>query len=318
MAIKSAKNNFWKKIEKPILALAPMAGYTDSAFRRICKEHGADVTYSEMASASALFFNPEKTLELLKFKRIEKPYVVQLFGKNPEHFAKAARIICEKIKPDGIDINFGCPVKKIFKEGSGCVLMMKPDVAREIIKSVCENTKLPVSIKIRAGIKKKNALEFIENVKDLPFAAVMVHGRTYEGGFSGEVDFGIAEKIKKIIPERIVLANGGINSPQEAKNTLQKYALLDGIGIGRGSLGKPFIFEQIKEILKTGKFKDFKLQEVNKIFLRHIKLALRKDNGLKEARKHFGWYFRKFSGASEIRKRLVSATSFDEIREIID
>ncbi len=318
MATESAINNFWKKIKKPILALAPMAGYTDSAFRRICKEHGTDVTYSEMASASALFFNPEKTLELLKFEKTERPYVVQLFGKSPQHFAKAARIVSKEIKPDGIDINFGCPVKKIFREGSGCALMLKPDLAREIIKSVCENTKLPVSMKIRAGIKKTNALKFIEAVKDLPFAAVMVHGRTYEGGFSGKVDFGMAEKIKKIVPGKIVLANGGINSPQEAKDILQKYVLLDGIGMGRGSLGKPFVFEQIKEILKTGKFKDFKLQEVKEILLRHAKSASREKGGIREARKHFVWYFKGFPGASEIRKKLVLATSFDEIKEIVD
>jgi len=109
--------DFWRKINKPILALAPMAGITDSAFRQICRENGADVVYSEMASATALFFNPKHTLELIKFNEMERPYVVQLFGKVPEHFGMATKIITEKVKPDGIDINFGCPAKKVFGHG---------------------------------------------------------------------------------------------------------------------------------------------------------------------------------------------------------
>ncbi|HLN19322.1 MAG TPA: tRNA-dihydrouridine synthase family protein, partial [Patescibacteria group bacterium] len=189
-------NNFWKKLNKPILALAPMAGITDSAFREICKKYGADVTYSEMASATALFYNPKHTLELVKFGKKERPYVVQLFGKIPEHFGVAAKIITEKVKPDGIDINFGCPAKKVFGHGSGCSLMPRKYLAREIIKAVCENTNLPVSIKIRAGLKDMTALKFIENTKDLPYSAIMIHGRTYENSFSGPVDFSRSVEIK--------------------------------------------------------------------------------------------------------------------------
>jgi len=120
-----------------------MAGITDIAFRQICRICGADVVYSEMASATALFFQAEKTLELVKFDKKERPYIVQLFGKEPEHFAKATRIITKKIKPDGIDINFGCPAKKVFGHGSGCALMPQKDLARKIISAVCENTTLP-------------------------------------------------------------------------------------------------------------------------------------------------------------------------------
>ncbi len=194
--------NFWKKINRPILALAPMAGITDSTFRQICRKNGADVVYSEMASVSALFFKPARTLELLTLNKVERPYVVQLFGKDPTHFAKAARIVSEMIKPDGIDINFGCPAKKVFGHGSGCALMPQKKLAREIIQAVLKNTKLPVSLKIRAGVKNIDALEFIKNIKDLDFKTVMVHGRTYEGGFAGPVDFKLIEKIKKISREK--------------------------------------------------------------------------------------------------------------------
>jgi tRNA-dihydrouridine synthase B len=355
------KNNFWQKLNRPILALAPMAGISDSAFRAICKKYGADVTYSEMASVSALFFKPEKTLELVRFNKNERPYVVQLFGKTPEHFAKAARIISEadsplrekspgsglSARPDGIDINFGCPAKKVFGHGSGCALMPQKELAREIISAVCENTDLPVSLKIRAGIAQTSevcghrpprsanhisALEFIKNTKDLPYSAVMVHGRTYESGFSGKVDFDIVSEIKKIIPEKIVLGNGGILTPEDAVNILKKHPTLDGLGIARGAWGRPFIFDEIKSLLlppspvlgrgaggdgNAGKY-DF--AAIKKIMLEHAALIY-KDKGLAgkfEMRKHLAWYVKGFPGAQELRRRLVMAESLSEIKNILD
>ena len=334
--------NFWQKIERPILVLAPMAGITDSAFRQICRAHGADVTYSEMASVSALFFKPQKTLELVRFKAKERPYIVQLFGNNPEHFAVATKIITEKVKPDGIDINFGCPAKKVFKHGSGCALMPQIELAREIISAVCDNTNLPVSIKIRAGINpvksafggtampqfnRVNALEFIEKTKDLPYCAVMVHGRTYEGGFSGPVDWELISQIKKIIPEKIVLGNGGITSPEGALEVLQKYPDLDGLGIARGAWGKPYLFEQIKDLLKKihpvkYAFSVPASQEFNrvkKIMLTHAKLiyADKGEMGKFEIRKHLVWYIKGFPGAAELRQKLVRAESLEEIKGIL-
>jgi len=336
--------NFWLKFKTPakggqaILALAPMAGITDSAFRQICKEHGADVVYSEMASVSALFFKPKKTLDLVRFNKKERPYVVQLFGKDPTHFAKATKIITEKVsakggsayggKPDGIDINFGCPAKKVFGNGSGCALMPQKELARQIILAVCENTNLPVSLKIRAGLKSHTAIDFIKNVKDLPFSAVMVHGRTYEGSFHGEVDFEIVEKIKKIIPDKIVLGNGGIMTAEDAVKILKKYSLLDGLGIARGAWGRPYIFNEIKNLLKTPdshldlqglseKKYDFKI--IKKIMLRHAELIWKdkKELGMFEIRKHLAWYIKGFPGASDLRRQLVQAKSVKEIKEIL-
>lgn len=291
-----------------------MAGITDSAFRQICRAHGADVTYSEMASVSALFFKPQKTLELVRFKAKERPYIVQLFGNNPEHFAVATKIITEKVKPDGIDINFGCPAKKVFKHGSGCALMPQIELAREIILAVTSNTTLPVSIKIRAGLKNFNAIEFIKKTKDLPYCAVMVHGRTYEGGFSGLVDWEIISQIKKIIPEKIVLGNGGITSPEDALEILQKYPEIDGLGIARGAWGKPYLFEQIKN-----KTKNYDFKKIKKIMLAHAKLiyADKGEMGKFEIRKHLVWYIKGFPGAAELRKLLVRAESLEEIKEIL-
>ena len=339
-------NNFWGKTKRPILALAPMAGITDSAFRQICRRYGADVAYSEMASATALFYSPKKTLELIKFNKKERPYVVQLFGKDPAHFAKATEIITKQVKPDGIDINFGCPSKKVFGHGSGCALMPQKELAREIILAVCENTDLPVSIKIRAGIRgndkctylcndiKNNsfisALEFIENTKDLPYSAVMIHCRTYEDGFSGPVDFKIAQEIKKTIPDKIVLGNGGINSPEDAIKILRDYPLLDGLGIARGAWGRPWIFEEIKELLNHQNHRsstpiselssdDFDFSNIKKIMLRHAKLIHKNKGktGLFEIRKHMAWYVKGFPGASELRRKLVLAESLEEIKKIL-
>lgn len=338
--------NFWKKLNKPILALAPMAGITDSAFREVCRKYGADVVYSEMASVSALYFKPQKTLELVAFNKTERPYVVQLFGKDPAHFAKATKIISDPsvasrhlplVKgrwnaPDGIDINFGCPAKKVFGHGSGCALMAQKILAREIISAVCENTKLPVSIKIRAGVKKTTALDFIKNTADLPYSTIMIHGRTYEGGFSGPVDFKLAEKIKKMFPEKIVLANGGINSPEEAVKILRDYPLLDGIGIARGAWGRPWIFEEIKDLLnvKVHPIEYFSitknnfagqnlLNRVKKIMLLHAKLIHQNKGkrGLFEIRKHMSWYVKGFPGASELRRKLVTANNLQEIKKIL-
>jgi len=360
------KKNFWLKLKKPILALAPMAGITDSAFRQICRDQGADVVYSEMVSATALFYKPEKTLELVKFNKEERPYVVQLFGKDPEHFAKATRIISNgvgtesllcrdsvptkrKLIPDGIDINFGCPAKKVFGHGSGCALMPQKELARKIISAVCKNTTLPVSLKIRAGLRSTNALQFIKNVKDLPFQAVMVHGRTYEGGFSGEVDFKIIEEIKKIIPNKIVLANGGITTPEKAVKILQDYPLLDGIGIAHGALGKPYLFSQIKNLLnchlersaaeskylirsldppatmlqlragKLGMTQNYDLNKIKKIAIRHAEIIYKEKGklGMFEIRKHLVWYFKGFPDAADLRKKLVQVKSVKEIKNIL-
>jgi len=351
--------NFWQKLDRPILTLAPMAGFTDSAFRQICRKYGADVVYSEMASVSGLFYNPKKTLELLKFNKKERPYVVQLFGSNPEHFAKATKIITEKIKPDGIDINFGCPVKKVMKTGAGCALMLNYKLARKIIQAVCENTNLPVSIKIRSGVskaklwesqsfalEKETAVNFIKKIKDLPFQVVMVHCRTYEQGFSGTPDYSIAEKIKKIIPDKIVLANGGIMTSEDGAKILKKYTNIDGIGIARGALGRPWIFKEIKSLLKchpersAAKSKDlirldslptgrqarglgmtntYDFLKTSEILLEHAKLIYKNKGaqGIKEFRAHIGWYIKGFPGASDLRKKLVQVKNLEEIKKIL-
>ncbi|MFA6995034.1 MAG: tRNA-dihydrouridine synthase [Patescibacteria group bacterium] len=319
--------NFWLKITRPILALAPMAGFTDSAFRQICKKYGADVLYSEMVSATALFYSVRKnnaklvetikddaTWKLLKFNRSkEKYYVVQLFGSNPEHFATATRLISEKIKPDGIDINFGCPVPKIIKQGAGSGLMKDLKKSRAVIEAVLANTDLPISLKIRAKSGEIDALKFLKNISDLPIAAVMIHGRTLSQGFSGTPDYKIIKAARKYF-KGIILANGGINDLKSATPAL-KESRADGLGLARGILGRPWLFKEIK----IGKVINLKLKQIFKIALDHAALEqkLKGKNGLIELRKHLVWYVQGLEGASKLRERLVKISSLKEIRNIL-
>lgn len=314
--------NFWqilKNKEKPILALAPMAGFTDSAFRQICKKYGADVLYSEMASATALYYNQKlkdnATLDLLKFNRQkEKYYVVQLFGSDPEHFAAAAKIISKYIRPDGIDINFGCPVPKIIKQGAGSGLMKNLDLSKKVIESVLENTNLPVSIKIRAKSGEIDALNFLKNISDLPIAALMFHGRTLSQGFAGEPNCKLIKEAKKYF-KGIILANGGINNLEDAKRIL-KESSADGLGLARGVLGRPWLFKEIKNNREL----EFNQKRIFKLMLEHASLEkkLKGNLGLIDLRKHLPWYLSGRPGASKLREKIVKINTLTDLKKIFN
>jgi len=311
-------NNFWldlqkNKKDKSILALAPLAGYTDSAFRLICKEFGADVVYSEMASVSALYYGSDKTLELLKFSKKERPYVVQLFGSNKDHFIKAIKIIEQKIKPDGFDINFGCPVKKVLKQGAGAKLMSDLNLSRDIILAVLRTTKLPVSIKVRTEAFGMGLIDFLKNISDLPVSAIMIHGRTLNQLFSGPIDLKIIKKSKKYF-SGVILANGGITNRSEIDKIIKKTGV-DGVGIGRGALSQPWIFsDKYKNLTKNDRKKI-----AIKVALKHLKLMEKNKGqiGLGEFKGHLAWYLKDFSGASNIRSEVMTAGSYLQIKKIL-
>ncbi|MDP2736938.1 MAG: tRNA-dihydrouridine synthase [bacterium] len=306
--------NFWLNLAKPIYTLAPMAGVTDSAFRQICKGFGADVVYSEMISATAIVYNSKKTLELMSFDKKERPYVVQLFGSNPEHFAQAAKFVASKIKPNGLDINFGCPVKKVAKQGAGAELMNDLKLSCEIVKAVLANTDLPVSIKCRSQVGKVSVLDFLKTIKDLPVAAIMIHGRTLAQGHSGAVDWQIIKQARKYF-KGVILANGGVKDKKSADDLL-KATGADGIGIGQGALGKPWIFQDVKSpqppLLKGEK-------EIFKIILRHAGLVnkLKGKQGIIEMRKHLCWYVSGLKNVSELREALVRVININDIKKIM-
>ncbi|HZJ41299.1 MAG TPA: tRNA-dihydrouridine synthase family protein [Candidatus Saccharimonadales bacterium] len=323
------KKNFWlelKNKKQPILALAPMAGFTDSAFRQLCKKFGADVLYSEMASATALYYSDyatdktrrqkmkNATLELLKFNSSkEKYYVVQLFGSNPEHFAVATRIVTQEIRPDGIDINFGCPVSKVIKQGAGSDLMKNLVQARAVIMAVLANTDLPVSIKIRARSGEIDALKFLKNISDLPLAALMIHGRTVNQGFAGEADYQLIKEARRYF-SGVILANGGVNDLASAQKMI-KTSQADGLGLARGILGRPWLFQEIK----NNKENSLSVTEVLKLMLTQAQAQekLKGAGAIIELRKHLVWYVKSLSGASRLREQLVKVKNLNDLKNII-
>lgn len=308
--------NFWQKLSKPILALAPMAGVSDSAFRQLCKSFGADVVYTEMISADALHYDSKKTLELLQFKKSEKPIVCQLFGKRPAMFKRACQVV-QMAGFDGIDLNFGCPAKKVVAHGGGVTLMRDLKHCRELIEVTLENTNLPVSVKIRSGIDEVTALDFIKAIKGLPVSAVMIHGRPFKNPYSAVIDYEMIKKVKENFPG-VVLGNGGINQPEAAKKMLDSTGV-DGVGLARGLYGKPWLFKQIKDYLKVGKYQELKFSQIKKVAIKHAQLAYQAkgDWGIVETRKHLAWYVKGFNGAAELRQQLVQANNIKEIKKIL-
>jgi tRNA-dihydrouridine synthase B len=306
--------NFWQKLKTRadkgnlILALAPMAGYTDSAFRQICKEFGADIVYSEMASAAALANNPVKTLEIIEFDKKERPYIVQLFGSKPEHFAAAVKIVSET-KPDGIDINFGCPVKKVQKQGAGAILMNNIKLAQDIIKATVNASGLPVSIKIRSRVGEVDALKFLDKVGNLGIHAVMIHGRTLKQGHAGPVDFETIKKARNFFGG-IILANGGAMDLDSSLELLDRTGA-DGIGIGRGALGRPWIFKEIK--IQNSKFKNN--DKIFDILFEHANLVarLKGEKGIVEFRKQAVWYVKGMPDAAALRSRIIKIENLEDL-----
>ena len=335
----SIMKNFWEQLEKPFISLAPMAGVSDQAFRRICKEYGADVIYTEFASANALVRNSKKTLKMLAFNQEEQPVVCQIFGNNPENFFKSAKIL-EELGFSGIDINFGCPAYKVVKTGGGVSLMRNLGLCFELAQAVCEGGCLPVSVKIRSSINPKpkeqekqfdmgriessdnkkpiTALDFVKKIKPLPVSAIMIHARSYEAPFDGKPDLLMIKKVRKIW-DRALIANGGINTPVYAKEILEQ-TKADGIGLARGAWGKPWLFKQIKDYLKTGAYEPFtNFEQIKKAMIHHAELALstKGDHGIIEMRKHLGWYVKGLCNAKQLRSKLVRAGTIDEIKKIL-
>lgn len=327
------KDNFWQELPPGFLALAPMAGITDLPFRLLCKEYGADVVYSEMASAAALYFGKAKkqdplsnpTLRLLRTVPEEAPLVVQLFGREPEHFALAARIVSFGLsgRPAGIDINFGCPVPKVKKQGAGAVLMADLKQAREVLKAVIDNTDLPVSVKVRAEAGGTGVLKFLDSVSDLDIKAVMIHGRSLGQMFSGPIDLEIIKKAGDFFPG-VIMANGGIGTAfgrppgsfawEQAEYYL-KQSGAQGLGIAQGALGRPYIFKEIKDkaVMRIGR------EEYAALILRHAGLVDKYlgEPGFLELRKHLAWSVKGLKNAKQLRQQFIQIKSLADVKAIL-
>jgi len=307
---------------KKLFALAPMADYTDQPFSLICREKSGDnfIIYREMVSAEAIIRGNEKTLAMCRIAKKERPVIVQLFGDKPEVLAEAASIVYRKYMPDGIDINMGCPVPKIAqKTRAGAALMRYPDLAEDIIKSIKKlKLRVPLSIKTRLGWNNSDEIfEFAKRMENAGVDFITVHGRTKAQGYSGKADWiKIAELKKKIkIP---VIANGDVLNAIDAKKCLTITGA-DGLMIGRGALGNPWIFQQITDPKLLISKKDF-----IKTILRHADLHIKRygEKGIVTFRKHLVWYFhgqraREIENLKKIRVQLVRISSKSELNEVL-
>lgn len=236
--------NFWTRLKKPIIGLAPMHQVTNSKMRQQCKSAGADVVYTEMVAAEAVIRHISKAFEMMSFDKSERPIVAQIFGNNPKSMADAAKIIEREIMPDGIDINLGCPVQKAAKQGFGSCQLKNPNEVREIILAIKKATKLPISAKMRLVNKlEKDTVEFIKTLEAAGIDAVAIHGRTPTQKYRGHADWELIHKIKKHFPNLLILGNGDIETKQDLRDKLGN---LDGVLIGRAAKRDPKVFTLLK------------------------------------------------------------------------
>ena len=300
------------------LALAPMAGVADVAFRETCEYFGASYFTSELISVKGLIYDSEKTKELLTRGNIKKPFAVQLFGNNPEDFAKAA-VILKPFNFDIVDVNMGCPAPKVVKEKSGSYLLKTPALCGEIVQALKENAKKPITIKIRSGWDK-NSITAIETAKECEkrgASAITIHGRTKTQMYCGEVDLGIIKDLKENVSIPII-GNGNITSGKSAEKMLE-YTGCDMLAIGRAAYGKPWIFKEVEGFLKGEIFKISEKEKIEAI-KKHTQKILKykgEERGCKEARKHIAWYLKGTKNAAKMREKVFSVSTKKEIEELL-
>ena len=310
------------KIEGKVI-LAPMAGITNLAYRKMCKKYGASMVYSEMISDKGIFYNDRKTISLAKIDNSEHPVAIQIFGGDIDTLINAAKFVDEKTDADIIDINMGCPVPKVLKANAGSDYLQDPQRIYRTVKSVVENVKKPVTVKIRIGWDRNsiNVLEVAKKIKDAGASALCIHGRTKTDLYAGTVNYDLIRQVKEMLGDFPVIANGDITSAQKAKEVLD-FTKCDAIMIGRASYGNPFIFTQINHYLNTGELlENLTLEERIKVLLEYANDLLELKGEFiasRELRQQAGWFLKYFYDSSKYRKKLSEITSFNEFLEVIN
>ena len=299
--------------------LAPMAGVCDLPFRLLCKEKGAAMVCTEMVSAKAIYYNNKNTKELLTIDKNEGPVSLQLFGSEPKLMAEMAKRI-EEIPFDILDFNMGCPVPKVVNNGEGSALMKNPVLAGHIIEAMANSISKPVTVKIRAGFDAEhiNAVEIAKIAENSGAAAITVHARTREQYYSGKADREIIRLVKEAVTIPVI-GNGDIDCYESAKHMLE-YTGCDGVAIGRGAEGNPWIFEELNAKYAGLDYNKPSLEEVKEMIMRHARMLIDYKGeyiGIREMRKHAAWYTAGFKGASKLRGRLNEASSIESLEEII-
>ncbi len=300
--------------------LAPMAGVTDKAFRMITKPFGPGLMYTEMVSGKGLFYNNKKTSDLLSSEEEEKPLATQLFGHEPNVLASIAEKALE-FGAELIDINMGCPAPKITGNGDGSALSKNPELAGEIVDAVVRAVDVPVTVKIRKGWNEDsvNAVEMAKIAEKSGAAAITVHGRTREQFYSGTADLEIIKAVKSAVSIPVI-GNGDITDEESAKHMLD-YTGCDGIMIGRGAQGNPWIFKRVIHFLETGeKLAPPTIAERAEKMAEHLELLVKykgEYRGIQEARKHMAWYIKGAKGGARLRDTIMHAQTKEEMLKII-
>ncbi len=300
-------------------ALAPMAGVADRAFREICREYGAGYTVTEMVSSKGVTMGDGKSRSLMMISERERPCGVQIFGSTSEIMAEAVSAVSEA-EPDFTDINMGCPAPKIAGNGSGASLMKDPELAESIVKAVVSRSRVPVTVKMRSGwdLENINALDLALRAERAGAAAVTVHGRTRQQMYAPPVNSDIIAQIKKnlSIP---VIANGDITDGQSAALMYER-TNCDYLLVGRGALGRPWVFSQINAYLSSGRIiPEPPVSERMRVMVRHIKKICEykgEKTGVKEARKHAAWYMKGIRGGAEFRRQAGMLSSIEELEDL--
>ena len=300
--------------------LGPMAGVTDLPFRVLCKEQGAGLLCMEMVSAKAILYNNKNTESLLEIHPDEQPVSLQFFGSDPKIMSEMAKRVEER-PFDIMDINMGCPVPKVVRNGEGSALMKNPKLVYEIVSAMVKAIDKPVTVKIRKGFDDSciNAVEIAKIVEEAGAAAVAVHGRTREQYYSGQADWDIIRQVKEAVSIPVI-GNGDVTSPQKAEE-LVKQTGCDGIMIARGAQGNPWIFSEMITYEETGTLPERPgKEEVRDMMLRHARLQLKYKGefiGIREMRKHVACYTKGLKGSAKLREEINRVESYQELEELL-
>lgn len=308
--------------EFPLL-LAPMEDVSDPPFRAVCKDNGADLMYSEFISSEGLIRDAIKSRQKLDFSEEERPFGIQIFGGDEEAMAMSARI-CETVNPDLVDINFGCPVKKVVSKGAGAGVLKDIDLMVRLTEAVVKSTNLPVTVKTRLGWddQTKNIEEVAERLQDIGVKALAIHGRTRCQLYKGQADWTLIGKVKNNPRIHIpIFGNGDIDSPQKAFEYKNRYGI-DGIMIGRAAIGYPWIFREIKAFIEKNEILPAPtLEERIVVCRKHLTKSVEWKGpivGINEMRRHYTNYLKGLPGIKEFRYKLVTLTTPEAINEVLD
>lgn len=313
--------------ERPVV-LAPMEDVTDQAFRMLCKEFGASMTYSEFVSADALIRSVNRSLQKISICEEERPVAIQIYGRDVASMVEAARIVESEAKPDVLDINFGCPVKKVAGKGAGAGMLQNIPLMLEITRAVVDAVKLPVTVKTRLGWNEENKIitTLAEQLQDCGIEALTIHGRTRSQMYTGEADWTLIGEVKNNPRIKIpIIGNGDVTTPQRAKECFDRYGV-DAVMVGRATFGRPWIFKEIRHYLDTGEedcglTTKWKLDVLRREILKSVELAPKGElGGIIHVRRHLASspLFKGIPDFRQTRIRMLRADTVEELFSVLD